>query len=318
MKNVFTGVLITGCILSALEASACSFNCKTDLTVPETAILLSMDSKFKPTHSTFYKKDGYIGPSIEQNNVAFTNSVMTGTIDGEVVYRFQNKFGYNASKKHDIEDSLNYSLGRSEFKLKDSSAFKPGQKFTVKYDFYVPKEIKFSGNRTLYVGQFKNHKAGRIVWGIQKASAKNAVGYFEGRWRSSPFTDKEVKPHDLVFSYRGILGHNGNDSMEHITLARAEEWQGKWHTVEYTSDTKDNGSFKFVFNGKTIIDCTNCDTFYNAKEFYEEWANKNHKKDAMMFQWGVYQFAHNPSTLKKEEIVDGITYYKNIKIQVDK
>ena len=59
-----------------------------------------------------------------------------------------------------------------------------------------------------------------------------------------------------MFTYRGMLG---NDSKGYkstaIPLAKKGEWQGKWHTVEITWHASDNGSFKFVFNGKTIIDC---------------------------------------------------------------
>ena len=52
--------------------------------------------------------------------------------------------------------------------------------------------------------------------------------------------------------------------------------------VEITSHLDDKGSFKFVFNGETIIDCKVCDAMPNEKhnQFYEdEWAFENHKDD---------------------------------------
>ena len=100
--------------------------------------------------------------------------------------------------------------------------------------------------------------------------------------KKSEFADKAVQPEDLMFIYRGMLG---NDSKGYkstaIPLANKGEWQGKWHTVEITWHASDNGSFKFVFNGNTIIDCTGCDAMPKPKhkQFYEdEDAFKEHKK----------------------------------------
>ena len=51
------------------------------------------------------------------------------------------------------------------------------------------------------------------------------------------------------------------------------------YLYQITTHHADNGSFKLVFNGKTIIDCKffGCDAMFNPnhKQFYEdEWAFK--------------------------------------------
>ena len=60
--------------------------------LPDTDVQIQMDSVFKPITKGI-KKDGYTGPAIEGNNIVWDKSVLTGKIDGEIVYRFQTKYG---------------------------------------------------------------------------------------------------------------------------------------------------------------------------------------------------------------------------------
>tara|TARA_B100001093_G_C26831135_1_gene1016195 strand:+ start:2254 stop:2643 length:390 start_codon:yes stop_codon:yes gene_type:complete len=125
-------------------------------------------------------------------------------------------------------------------------------------------------------------------------------------------------PQDLIFQYRGILGNDSKNYKSHaIPLARKDAWQGKWNTLEITTQISDKGSFKFVFNGKIIIDCSGCDTMPNVKHdhFYEdEWAYEN-SIDKLAFQFGVYQFAHDSMRIDPKRNVNSVVYMKDFVVQ---
>ena len=312
LKFWITGTFVTLSILVGMN-QAIAFQ----TSLPDTDVKIQMDSVFKPITKGI-KKDGYTGPAIEGNNIAWDKSVLTGKIDGEIVYRFQTKYGVQNEGEQDQADQELYKKSRSEYKVKDGHETPENGKVTYKYSFYVPKEINLSGQRTHYTGQWKNHKAGIIIAGISVAPSRRAVRVFDDWYHKSPFADKAVQPEDLMFIYRGMLG---NDSKGYkstaIPLANKGEWQGKWHTVEITWHASDNGSFKFVFNGNTIIDCTGCDAMPNEKhkEFYQDdWAYDRHD-DGIMFQFGAYQFAYDPQRIDPNKNVNTVVYMKDILVK---
>ena len=294
----------------------CSFNCKADLSIPPTDIQIAMDRIFVPTHSGL-EQGSYKGPPIEQNNVAFTNSVMTGTIDGEVVYRFQNKFGYNASKKHDIEDSLRYRQSRSEYKLKDRYFLKPNVVNRISYEFYIPPEIEFKGFRTLHLGQMKT--MGQITWSINMLGASDSVGNFERLFRPSEYALRDTMPKDLVFEFGGVLDvRNADDVRVSVPLQKYGEWQGRWNRLEFISNFSDSGFVWVKFNDETVLVCSNCDTLMNNPAYSDPWHVKQFGKDNydLGFQFGVYQYANNPDDQQKldQNLVNAIGFMKNIEV----
>ena len=307
MKYWVAGTVITFGILTGMN-QAMAFQ----TSLPDTDVPIAMDNVFKPSTTGIKNK------ILEPNNIAWNKSVLTGKIDGETVYRFQTKFGVQNEGAQDQAGQENYNKSRAEYKVKDKYAFREGDTVTYKYSFYVPEEIKLSGQRTHFTGQWKNFKAGVIVYGITTAPASGAVNLFDDWYKKSEYAPA-VQPEDLIFTYRGILD---NDSKHYkssaITLAKKGEWQGKWHTVEITTHVDDNGTFKFVFNGKTIIDCTSCDAMPNEKhdQFYEDdWAFDNHAKDGLMFQFGAYQFAYDTKRIDPTKNVNTVVYMKDMVIQ---
>lgn len=313
MKHWILGTAITFGILAGMN-QAMAFG---SISLPSTDVAIEMDSVFKPLGKGIFK-NGYNGPALEGNNIAWNKSVLTGKVDNDIVYRFQTKWGVQNEGKQDQADQKKYKKSRSEYKVKDKYAFREGDKVTYKYSFYVPKEIKLSGQRTHITGQWKNFKAGVIVYSVQTAPAKNAVKVFGDRYKKSKFAPA-VKPEDLIFQYRGILDNDSkNYKSSAITLAKAGTWQGKWHTVEIVTHVADKGSFKLVFNGKTVIDCTGCDAMPNEKhdQFYEdEWAFENKAKDGLMFQFGAYQFAHDTKRIDPSKNVNTVVYFKDIVVK---
>ena len=313
LKYWFAGTFVTLSFLVGMN-QAIAFQ----TSLPDTDVPIQMDSVFKPITKGI-KKDGYTGPALEGNNIAWDKSVLTGKIDGEIVYRFQTKYGIHNEGKQDLADQDRYKKSRSEYKVKDKYAFREGDTVKYKYSFYVPEEVKLSGERTHITGQWKNFKAGVIVYSINIAPALSAVKVFDDIYKKSEYADTSVKPEDLIFTYRGILD---NDSKHYkssaISLANKGEWQGKWHNVEITSHLDDKGSFKFVFNGETIIDCKVCDAMPNEKhnQFYEdEWAFENHAKDGLMFQFGAYQFAYDPQRIDPNKNINTVVYMKDIVVE---
>jgi len=298
------------------KQDVCSFNCKADLSIPPTDVPIAMDRIFVPTHSGL-EQGSYKGPPIEQNNVAFTNSVMTGTIDGEVVYRFQNKFGYNASKKQDIEDSLRYRQSRSEYKIKDRYFLKPNVVNRISYEFYIPSEIEFKGFRTLHLGQMKT--MGQITWSINMLGASDSVGNFERRFRPSEYALRDTMPKDLVFQFGGVLDvRNADDVRVSVPLQKYGEWQGRWNRLEFISNFSDSGFVWVKFNEKTVLVCSNCDTLMNNLAYSDPWHVKQFGKDNydLGFQFGVYQYANNPDDQEKldQNLVNAIGFMKNIEV----
>lgn len=285
--------------------------------LPDTDVPIKMDSFFKGT-KTGINREAIASVRIQPNNVAWKKSVITGKIDGETVYRFQTKYGIHNEGKQDLEDQDRYKKSRSEYTILDADAFWEGDQVTYRYSFYVPKEIKLPGNRTHITGQWKNRKAGVIVYSIQTAPALNAVKLFDDWYKKSEYSDLALMPQDLIFQYRGILGNDSKNYKSHaIPLARKDAWQGKWNTVEITTQISDTGSFKFVFNGKTIIVCSGCDTMPNEKhdQFYEdEWAYEN-STDKLAFQFGIYQFAHDPMRIDPKGNVNSVVYMKDLVVQ---
>ena len=285
--------------------------------LPETDVPLQMDGFFNGTKPGI-KPNAIKGVKIEPNNVAWKKSVITGKIGSETVYRFQTRYGIHNEAKQDFEDQDRYKKSRSEYKLRDADAFWQGDQVTYKYSFYVPEEIKLSGNRTHITGQWKNHRAGVIVYAINTAPALDAVNVFGDRFKKSEYADMALEPQDLIFTYRGILGNDSKNYKSHaVPLARKETWQGKWNTVEITTHISDKGSFKFVFNGKTIIDCSVCDAMPNEKhdQFYQDdWAYENNT-DGLMFQFGTYQYAHDPMRIDAKQNVNSVVFMKDIVVQ---
>lgn len=311
MKHWILGTAITFGILGGMN-QAMAFG---STSLPSTDVAIEMDSNFKATNKGLKKWSS--STKLEPNNVAWGKSVLTGKIDNELVYRFQTKFGVHNEGAQDAEDQEYYKKSRAEYKVKDSHAVPENGKVTYKYSFYVPTEIELSGQRTHFTGQWKNHKAGVIIAGITVAPSNRAVRVFDDWYHKSQFADKAVQPEDLMFVYRGMLG---NDSKGYkstaIPLANKGEWQGKWHTVEITWHASDNGSFKFVFNGKTIIDCTGCDAMPNEnhKEFYQDdWAYDRHD-DKIVWQFGAYQYAFDPDRIDPKKNVNTVVYYKDMSI----
>ena len=300
-----------GIVGSSVSNDASAFQ----TTLPETDVPIPMDGSFKAAKKGI-SQNAFKGMKIEGNNIAWKKSVLTGKIDNETVYRFQTKYGIQNEGKQDQADQDRYKKSRSEYKLLDKYAFWEGDTVTFKYSFYVPKEIKLSGNRTHITGQWKNFKAGVIVYSIATAPARNAVKMFDDIYKKSEYANMALQPQDLIFQYRAILGNDSKNYKSHvIPLARKDIWQGKWNTVEITTLISDKGSFKFVFNGKIIIDCSGCDTMPNEKhdEFYEdEWAYKNHKTDGLMFQFGAYQYAHDPQRIDPRKNVNTVVYMKDM------
>ena len=313
LKYWFAGTFVTLSFLVGMN-QAIAFQ----TSLPDTDVPIQMDSVFKPITKGI-KKDGYTGPALEGNNIAWDKSVLTGKIDGEIVYRFQTNYGIHNEGKQDLADQDRYKKSRSEYKVKDKYAFREGDTVKYKYSFYVPKEIKLPGNRVHITGQWKNVKAGTIYMAIQTAPARNAVHNYSKWFKKSEYADMELQPQDLIFKYRGILGNDSKNYKSHaIPLARKDAWQGKWNTVEITTHHADNGSFKLVFNGKTIIDCTGCDAMPNPKhnQFYEdEWAFENHAKDGLMFHFGIYQFAWDPDRIDPTQNVNSVVYKKDIVVK---
>ena len=307
MKYWVAGTVITFSILTGMN-QAMAFQ----TSLPDTDVPIAMDNVFKPSTKGIKNK------ILEPNNVAWNKSVLTGKIDGETVYRFQTKWGSQNEGAQDSADQENYKKSRSEYKVKDKYAFREGDTVTYKYSFYVPEEIKLSGQRTHFTGQWKNFKAGVIVYGITTAPASSAVKVFDDWYKKSEYAPV-AQPEDLIFTYRGILDNDSkNYKSSAITLAKKGEWQGKWHTVEITTHVDDNGTFKFVFNGKTIIDCTSCDAMPNEKhdQFYEDdWAFDNHAKDGLMFQFGAYQYAFDTKRVDPTKNVNTVVYMKDMVIQ---
>ena len=285
--------------------------------LPETDVPIQMDSFFKGIKPGI-ARDAIKSVRIQPNNVAWKKSVITGKIGSETVYRFQTRYGIHNEGKHDLEDQDRYKKSRSEYTLLDADAFWEGDHVTFKYSFYVPQEIKLPGIRTHVTGQWKNRKAGTIVYSIQTAPALDAIGVFDDWYKKSEYADMAIQPQDLIFQYRGILGNDSKNYKSHaIPLARKDTWQGKWNNVEITTHISDKGSFRFVFNGKTIIDCSDCDTMPNEKHdhFYEdEWAYER-STDILTLQFGVYQFAHDPMRIDPKQNVNSVVYMKDIVVQ---
>jgi len=279
--------------------------------LPDTDVVIEMDSVFKPTNL------GIEDPFFMPNNIAWDKSVITGVIANETVYRFQTKYGVQNEGPQDQLDQARYKKSRSEYSIR--TAFRQGDVVTTKYAFYVPAEITISGRRTHITGQWKNNKAGVIVYSIQTAPAHDAVPLFRKWYKASKFSNTRVKPHDLIFQYRGILDNNSKNHVSSaITLSPRDVWQGKWNTVEITTNLNDNGSFKFLFNGKTIIDCTGCDAMPNENhdQFYEDdWAFQQQKNDGLMFHFGAYQSAFNPKTIDPSKNQNTVVFMKDIVIK---
>ena len=312
LKYWITGTFVTLSILVGMN-QAIAFQ----TSLPDTDVPIQMDSVFKAT-KTGINEYAFPGIKVRGNRIAWKKSVLTGKIDGEKVYRFQTKYGIHNESKQDTADQDMYKSSRSEYNLNDTYKYE-GDTATYKYSFYVPKEIELSGNRVHITGQWKNTKAGTIYMAIQTAPAKNQVNVFGDWFKKSEYATMELQPQDLIFKYRGILGNDSKNYKSHaIPLARKDAWQGKWNTVEITTHHADNGSFKLVFNGKTIIDCTGCDAMPNPNhdQFYEDdWAFNKHKKDQLQFHFGLYQFAWDPKRIDVSENVNSVVYMKDISVK---
>ena len=312
LKYWITGTFVTLSILVGMN-QAIAFQ----TSLPDTDVPIQMDSVFKAT-KTGINSNAFPGIKVRGNRIAWKKSVLTGKIEGETVYRFQTKYGIHNESKQDTADQDRYKKSRAEYNLNDTFLWE-GDSVTYKYSFYVPKEIKLPGNRVHITGQWKNVKAGTIYMAIQTAPARNAVHNYSKWFKKSEYADMELQPQDLIFKYRGILGNDSKNYKSHaIPLARKDAWQGKWNTVEITTHHADNGSFKLVFNGKTIIDCTGCDAMPNPKhkQFYEdEDAFKKHKKDQLTFHFGIYQFAWDPDRIDPTQNVNSVVYKKDIMVR---
>ena len=81
MKNFIYGIAITGSILGSLEAIASE--------VPSTKWNPAMDSAFVPVSEGIVKDAVNTNLKLEGKRIAFKNSFMTGTIDGETVAEVQ-------------------------------------------------------------------------------------------------------------------------------------------------------------------------------------------------------------------------------------
>ena len=280
---------------------------------------IDLDTRFIPQHTGLKANIGY--PLVMQQRFGYrsrpNNTVLTGTLDGNVVHRFASESNKTLIINEEYNKRRSSFSTRSEFMTRDNQ-LRTDVTYNISYKFYVPDEINFTGSRHLYIGQFKNAQQGQISWGITKVptlSAYNKAGHesyeFSNDYPRSKFSNKAVKPGDLVLSYFDVLDKVGSLDRQYINLGSANNWQGKWHTVEFDFNMSDNGHMLFKFNNEIIINCNPCDTLGNTKGFTEDNTNKN---KFVQVHFGSYQWLYK-NQYRNQKHTDAVVYMKDIKIK---
>jgi hypothetical protein len=273
----------------------------------------SMDSQFTSVKSGFSAKHIDTNLKWEPNNIAWKNSFITGTIDGETVFRTQSIEGKRNEQKDSADSKIN-KHSRAEYKTKDKSRFKPGDTTTIEYSFYVPEEIEFSGHSIQMFGQTHGWHSDNHAWAVSTMPA-DETGHMKFQWHSDyALESSKLKQKDLVFSVRGILDAQGHPKFgTNIKLANADEYQGQWNTITVTQTwgKGDAGAMKVVFNGKTVVDCT-CDNSMSHSDYKSDDAEYGSRDLGYVFAFGIHRFLAQAD--KFTDVVDPIVYYKDVSV----
>lgn len=316
MKNFIYGIAITGSILGTMEAIASE--------VPSTKWNPAMDSVFVPVSEGIAKDAVNTNLKLEGKRIAFKNSFMTGTIDGETVFRVQPKEGMR-NEEGDTGDSTAAKHSRSEWGTTQKQMWKFGDTSVIKYSFYVPAEVELAGHSKMLFGQAHGIHTDHHIWAISTTPSEEVVFTTKNGKKipiiqfhpTSKFSKtKAVRAQDLTLSLRGALDAQGLPKFEtFIQLEKAGKWQGKWNDVEiYTTyGVGKEGAFKVVFNGKTVVDCT-CDMSQEHEEYTSEVADIAAQKPGFTFNFGVHRYLFLNGRWGDAEVVDPVVYYKDVTI----
>ena len=280
-----------------------------------------MDSQFTFVKSGFSAKHINTNLKWEPNNIAWKNSFITGNINEETVFRIQSQEGKrNEGNATDSADSKLHRHSRAEYKTKDTSLIKPGDKTTIEYSFYVPEEIEFSGHSIQMFGQTHGWHSDIHAWAVTTLPA-DETGHMKFQWQSDYDLNAgnlknldvgTLKEKDLVFSVRGILDAQGHPKFgTNVKLADAGKYQGQWNTITVTQTWGKEGAVKVVFNGKTVVDCT-CDNSQSHSDYRSEDAEYGARELGYVFAFGIHRFLAQADKFK--DVVDPIVYYKDVKV----
>ncbi|NVK01431.1 MAG: heparin lyase I family protein [Oceanospirillaceae bacterium] len=260
------------------------------------------------------------------------------------VWRFETKWGWCI--QYDCTDeAVNIKNSRSEI---TPHTGKLGKSYRYSFAFYIPTEGNIlDGTENLHITQLKGGSEEIPIWiGIapykrvpkreeqpllrtERTPDENGLTITKQivrqsvPWEFSPWgsgirqVDEDIETGDLVVFFRSILGIKDHIGRYMYKLADADDIKGRWHEVEVDvkwSRSPLGGRLKYIFDGKTIVDCNPCQTApdhqfshvsthsgeYAFKMGAYRWINSNVMKDG-----GTYN--HKPR--------DVVIYYKGFKVE---
>ena len=329
MKKLLSVVLCSLTIISTTHSYALTFksgekksfetedasSSAQDLQLPETQFPISEDE-----HLVVVERGITTLPQFKGQRIAWKDSVLTVRgfpgYNGSV-FRFQTREGLR-NEEQDSADSQAARHSRAEVgTINVIDNFALGDVNTISYEFYVSNDQPIVGHSRLHFGQVHGSHSDSASWNVSVAPAQETGLWDYPLFLTSDFAKREIKPLDLILTYTGILDTDGKEEFsKHIWLADGASWKGRWNKVEVSTryGNKDEGAFRFKFNGRSVIDCNPCDTSLSHPSFRSVFKDIAEQPIGFFFNFGIHRYIYNIEHNYDFQIIDPVIYYRNVSL----